>query len=262
MCIDAQRVYGQSIIQDAISHAGMRGRFRELLIDGMLTPWLPPSVISMTGTVVSMRNHFRSKTQEDILLVDQQISPMVTIKQRVDEGVVLRNSVLMRIEVKSNLQKSHVDDFAISCQEFSEIPLDMDNERYESGSTKLLNINALFAYRSDQSAETILNWIRPHAGMISLVCVANRGFWKIAHNNGECQNSNFLWCEYACQWEKSSPFTEILKHPAEAERIAAFTGISSNTSFDQHIRAQGRDRLASLESGVGHYFDSWRKVEN
>lgn len=260
MCIDAQRVYGQSIIQDAISHAGMRGRFRELLIDGMLTPWLPPSVTSMTGTVLSKHNHFRSTTQEDILLVDKQVAPMVTIKQGVDEGVVLRNSVLMRAEVKSNLRRSHIDDFVTSCNEFAQVHLDVDDERHACGRFGLLNINALFAYRSDISAETILQWVTPHAGMISMVCVANKGFWKSAPKTTEDISKGFCWHEYDCQWAKNTRFTEILKHPAEAERIAAFTAISSNTAFNQHILAQGRDRLASLESGVGHYFNTWRPV--
>ena len=43
------------------------------------------------------------------------------------------------------------------------------------------------------------------------------------------------------------------KNNEEAERLAAFIGIMSNTAFNQHISAQGRDRLASLEAGIGQF---------
>jgi hypothetical protein len=43
--------------------------------------------------------------------------------------------------------------------------------------------------------------------------------------------------------------------------LAAFVGLISNTSFDQHIKSQGRDRLASIESGIGQYFtNNWKQL--
>ena len=75
MIVDAERAISLAKLQSALEHSGLQGRFRELVVNELLAPWLPPSVFCGTGTVVSFRNHFRSKTQEDVLLVDRSISP-------------------------------------------------------------------------------------------------------------------------------------------------------------------------------------------
>lgn len=240
MIIDAQRVIKLAEQQSKLEHSGLQGRFRELLIDGLLEPWLPLTVQCATGTVVSSKNTFRSKTQEDILLIDQQISPAVLIKKEAMEGVYLRNSVLARIEVKSNLEVSHVKEFEDSCNQFHSLNLDLDNERFQAKKIKMQEINILFAFGSKKTKETIFSWFSSVTnGKFSIICVANHGLWKI--------NSNNQWDEYKCK----------LTTNKEAERLAAFIGIISNTAFNQHISAQGRDRLASLEGGIGQYFDSW-----
>lgn len=240
--IDASRVVALAEQQARLEHAGLRGRFRELLIDDILEPWLPKTVKCATGTVVSFQNHFRSKTQEDILLIDQSISPSVLIKPHAQEGVYMRNSVLARIEVKSNLTVAHVKQFKKSCEEYRELKLDLDNERYEAGQVNLMELNLLFAFKSDRSQNTVFSWFNTiNDGSLSAVCVLNHGLWKI--------NQNGRWDEYVCR-------TNFV----EAERLAAFVGLMSNTSYHQHLSAQGRNRLASLEGGIGQHFNSWQEL--
>jgi hypothetical protein len=242
MLIDANRVVALGEQQSRLEHSGLQGRFRELLIDDILEPWLPPTVRCATGTVVSFRNHFRDKTQEDILLIDQSISPAVLIKPSTHEGVYMRNSVLARIEVKSNLESKHVSEFKTSCEEYKQLGLDLDNERFEANRINMMELNFLFAFHSKKTSETVFSWFSDTLDrLISAVCVLDHGLWRI--------NANGNWDEYCCQ----------TRNPA-AERLAAFVGLVSNTSFSQHIQSQGRDRLASLEGGIGQYFNFWTEL--
>lgn len=251
MMIDAHRVIELAKQQMPLEHPGLRGRFRELLVDGMLEPWLPPTVACATGTVISFANQYRKKTQEDILLIDRSISPSVLLKPRVQEGVFLRNSVLARIEVKSCLEKSDVADFKTSCEEFRQLKLDLTNEQIKADMIRMEEINFLFSFDSSALKETTLNWFCDiKDGSISAVCVANKGFWKW---------TGTAWSEFIC----SRPIVDGNECPVEnaekdaSERVAAFASFVSNTAFNQHIRAQGRDPLASLEGGVGQYFNQW-----
>jgi hypothetical protein len=249
LLIDASRVIALGKQQSRLEHPGLQGRFREILIDGILEPWLPPTVRCATGTVISFRNHHRSKTQEDILLIDQSISPSVLIKPYTQEGVYMRNSVLARIEVKSNLEKKHVVGFKKSCQEYNQLKLDLDDERYNANRINIMELNFLFAFGSKRSSKTVLSWFKETIdGSISAVCILNHGFWKL--------NENRKWSEYLCCNQNPND-----KSLAAAEHLAAFVGLISNTSFDQHIKSQGRDRLASIESGIGQYFtNNWKQL--
>lgn len=242
--IDAARVVTLAEQQSKITHPGIKGRFRELLVDGILEPWLPSSVQCATGTVVSFANSFRSKTQEDILLIDQSISPSILIKPYIQEGVYMRNSVLARIEVKSTLDSGAFDGFKTSCAEYNLLNLDLDNERFEAKRISMQEISLLFAFKASVQKDTVFSWIRSTTdGSISAVCVLDQGFWKL--------NNSRNWDEYECQTTN-----------VEVERLAAFVGLISNTAFSQHISAQGRDRLSSLESGVGQYFNKWIPYNN
>lgn len=243
MIIDAHRVIALAEQQSYLEHQGLKGRFRELLVDGILEPWLPPTVQCATGTVISWINTFRNKTQEDILLIDRSISPAVLLKPHVQEGVYLRNSVLARIEVKSSLDSKHIENFKDACHQFRTLGIDVTNEQAEAKKIDMMELNMLFAFKSAMSKEAVLSWFGSTIdGSISAVCVPEHGLWRIGCNNS--------WLEYHCQTVN-----------IEAERLAAFVGLISNTAFNQHMAAQGRDSLSSLESGVGQYFNSWIPVE-
>jgi hypothetical protein len=246
---DARRIRELAEQQSALENNGLKGRFRELLIDGMLDPWLPPTVQCATGTVVSSKNYFRNQTQEDVLLIDRSISPSVLAKRSAQEGVFTRNSVLARIEVKSTLEKADIEQFRESCRQFQNVQLDLTDEQlhyHKKNDINYSTINFLFAFKSSASAETTFNWFRDSNkdGSISAVCVADRGYWMIVPGDTPTQ---FNWVEYQC----------LTTTDPAAERIAAFTGVTSNTAFDQHLRANGRDPLASLNGGVGKHFQSW-----
>jgi hypothetical protein len=249
MIVDAERAISLAKLQAALEHSGLQGRFRELLVNELLAPWLPPSVFCGTGTVVSFRNQFRSKTQEDVLLVDRSVSPPVLIDPGVREGVYLRNSILGRIEVKSILEKAHLRDFQDSCAQYRLLSLDLDKERLahrdESGA-QMPELNFLFGFGCAKTCETAFRWFSETCdGSLSVICIANLGLWRIAK-----PDNDFVWEEYQCQTNRE-----------DAERIAAFVALMSNSTSDQHLVAQGRNRLDSLEGGVGQYFNHWQKVD-
>ena len=243
MLADAAHVIRLADQQVSISHLGLRGRFREILVAGMLQPWLPPAVICGTGTVISHSGVHRSRTQEDLLLIDRAICPRVLADQNTEEGVYLRNSVLARTEIKSKLSASGVNGFIESCLEYSQVKLDLTDERLEhwrSTDRHQAELNFLFAFKSDQDGceldrlQRLMNNQAAPDGMVSALCVVSKGFWYLTANG----------------WKAYEPQTG---EPA-AERVAAFAGFISNTCFEQHIRYLGRDPLDSLEGGVGQYF--------
>jgi hypothetical protein len=178
-------------------------------------------------------------TPPDEIIRLLSISPAVLLKPQGNEGVYLRNSVVARIEVKSSLDSGKVQGYLESCEQYKKLLLDLDDERFKAGKINIQSINILFAFKSKGTKDTISSWFSSITdGSISVVCIPQYGFWRITEQG--------LWLEYKCQ-------TEHL----EAERLAAFVGLVSNTAFNQHMALQGRERLASLESGVGHYFNHW-----
>jgi hypothetical protein len=199
------------------------------------------------GHCYFVQNKFRSKTQEDILLIDRSISPPVLIQPNGAEGVYLRNSVLGRVEVKSTLTKTHLKEFRTSCDEFHNVPHDVDDERFHyrrENNHQLQNLNFIFAFDASTSdPRTAYEWLGEPDGLVSAVCISTLGFWKVGFEKG-----SMAWFRYECKTENP-----------EAERTAAFAAFISNAAIDQHITFQGRDRLDSLEGGVGHYFNNWLK---
>lgn len=173
--------------EEKIQHTGLRGRLRELLIDNILTPWLPPYVLSGTGTV----NLTRESTQDDIILFDKTLAPPILGGNNIKEGVFLFNSVLARIEVKSTATRGYIKDFASTSLELSKLNFTVGPKfNAESYYTAF---NLFFAFKSDADLENKnpdfelkrlievmkeLN-IDPLSGVISMICIIGKGFWKI-----------------------------------------------------------------------------------
>ncbi len=63
--------------ESKITHNGLKGRFRELLVDHLLAPWLPPYVRCGTGMIIARENKSRQHTQDDIILYDLSLAPPI-----------------------------------------------------------------------------------------------------------------------------------------------------------------------------------------
>jgi len=99
---DAAHLVARATVERAVAHKGLRGRFRELLVDALLAPWLPPYAGCGTGMIVDVLDRVRESTQEDIVVFDRSLVPAVLAHPAALEGVFPVDGVLMRIEVKSN----------------------------------------------------------------------------------------------------------------------------------------------------------------
>jgi hypothetical protein len=92
-----------SEIKRAITHPGIKGRFRELLIDNLITPWLPPDVQSGTGMIIDAAGQARQFTQDDIILFDKSIvPPILSSPSGASEGVFYITALSQ--ELKLNLR--------------------------------------------------------------------------------------------------------------------------------------------------------------
>jgi hypothetical protein len=105
---DAAHVVMRAEAEQTLVHKGMRGRFRELLVDALLAPWLPPYASCGTGMIVDAQDRVRESTQEDIVVFDRSLIPPVLAHPTGAEGVFPVDGVLMRIEVKSLLTKAEL----------------------------------------------------------------------------------------------------------------------------------------------------------
>jgi hypothetical protein len=115
-------VLALSETEKVVTHPGIRGRFRELLIDNLITPWLPPYVQSGTGMIIDADGEARQFTQDDIILFDKSIvPPILSSSLGASEGVFLYNSVIARIEVKSKFTRGDLQKLISSSRDIAKI---------------------------------------------------------------------------------------------------------------------------------------------
>jgi hypothetical protein len=107
-----------------VSHLGLRGEVREILVRDLFRPLLPADVGVGTGEIISYTNQTSSQT--DIILFDRRILPPVLFEDRL--GLFPIESVLYAIEVKSKLT-------ATSCGMLTEQQPVSQNSRTQPGTT-------------------------------------------------------------------------------------------------------------------------------
>jgi hypothetical protein len=242
---DAAHLLARADHASQLQHQGIKGRFRELLVNDMLRPWLPPYVSCGTGMVIAAENKVRQFTQDDIIVYDRSlVPPVLAADGYAQEGVFLYNSVLMRIEVKSTLTRNDIRTFVAASLEVGNLEVSVQsgtNGPFEGA------YNLLFAYESDaqgkEDADFQLRRVTevmqeqgcdPLSGKISMICIPSHGFWKLGTSGGK-----------RC-WQR------LVENTAE-DRVSWFVGCVSNSCYQTHARRQGRDPTIGLEGGIGMY---------
>jgi len=246
---DSLHLIHLSTNEEKVQHTGLRGRLRELLINNILTPWLPPYVLTGTGTIIEAKNLKRESTQDDIILFDKTLAPQILGSSSANEGIFLYNNVLARIEVKSTVTRGFMKDFCSTSSELSKLRFTVGNGfsgNYDGA------FNLFFAFKSDADLENknenfelkrlveVMKEleINPLSGIVSMICIIGKGFWKIGLKPDKTTKT----------WQK-------LNSNEEADQIAWFVGCVSSSCFRAHTQRQGRDTSKSLESGIGMYLD-------
>ena len=242
---DAAHIINLAEHESRLQHSGLKGRFRELLIDNILTPWLPPYISCGTGMIIAAENKLRESTQDDIIIYDQSLVPPVLTSAHAPEGIFLFNSVLARVEVKSTLTRGYAKDFVKSSLEIAALRFSV-----HPNCTPNLEgpFNLLFAFGSDAEGRDdpdfevkrlheVMNEcnVDPKSGVVSMLCVPGKGFWKL----GIGKNGNKVWLR--------------LDSPSANDHLVWFVGCVSNSCFLGHAKRQGRDPTLGLEGGIGNY---------
>jgi hypothetical protein len=242
---DANHAMAIADQQKVLQHQGLKGRFRELVINNLLAPWLPPYCACGTGMIIQGgSNVVRESSQDDIIVYDCSLTPPVLASSQAPEGIYLYNSVLIRMEVKSTVSLNAARDFARSSKELSQLLLTV-----EDGCPKgrfLGAINTFVAFATDLTNDDPDSELRrfiqameeegvdPLSGIVSAICIVGRGYWKIGEESGQRV------------WHR-------LNSQIPADHLVWLVGVASNTCFKMHsIRIGGNPQL-SLESGIGQY---------
>jgi hypothetical protein len=165
-----------------LRHPGLIGRLREILVQNVIQPFLPPTVDVRTGTIVSLDGEREHRIQDDIVLFSHEAAPLL---MDWEQAVMPIEGVLAQIEVKSTLTRADVRDAVLAAVELRELG---------AGTAP---IGMLFAFDSDlnvqSEADRLMDVLREVgfvavAGQatspIQLITVATRGTWTLTSRNG------------------------------------------------------------------------------
>lgn len=237
---DSRHTASLSQIDGQVGHPGVKGRFRELLLNNLLAPWLPVAVGTGTGIIVDHEQRVFDAGQDDIIIFDQMLSPAVLASTNSTHGVYLYDNVLCRVEVKSTLTKADLTSFAQSSKKISELKLATRHPDQSPDVFGTLNFLAAFdtqvalgqelTYLCDAIAA---EGVDPTGGIVSMLCIANRGLWLVAVKDDGTR-----------AWKK------LRMSPNDP--LAYFVGIVSNSCFDQRAARMG---VKQLGGGIGLYLD-------
>lgn len=176
-----------------IPHAGLQGGFREMLVESLLRPHLPPTCGLHSGTIVD-RDGARfitksplgkTKVEDDVVIVDlEAIPPLFIDEQERGKSIIPVESVIARIEVKSTLNAVELRDALDGAMMFNSLGNALPKDALTDGAA----LRLLFAFDSDLAAGGKSEFVRlkeavlaAHASMdippIMGLCVAGRGTW-------------------------------------------------------------------------------------
>lgn len=248
---DAAHTIAVANCEEAIQHAGVRGRLREILIANLLAPWLPPFCKCVTGMIIEAENKPRKSTQDDILVIDPSIAPPILANPDGPDGIFLLNSVLLRIEVKSQISKQGLREFVNASSEI----IKMQFRKQPGCETKFTHpYSILVAFKSDsQSDEWDYEYDRfrevlkevgyPPAlsGFVSAICVVDKGFWFLG---GDKLNRS---------WRRFVSFKQDGEVGRNDDRLACLVAQASDVAYLAHAERQGRDPSQGLEAGIGQF---------
>jgi hypothetical protein len=183
----AQAAVGAARAVKGISHSGLKGRLREIVIRDLLRPLLPSDVGLGTGQIITAINQYSQ--EQDVVLFDRSILP--PILHEGTTGIFPIESVLFAIEVKSTLTAERLKSSNESANQLRSLEY-FPGEFDDSGkpiqlSTKRL-IPAILAFDSDlsETGKTELERFKEIWGgstdepPIQMLCVVGRGLstWK------------------------------------------------------------------------------------
>jgi hypothetical protein len=213
-----------------IDHPGVRGRAREIFVQDMLRPILPPYVEFGSGKIADSKGNMSAET--DVVIYSRQTLPPLLFES--DFGIYPAEAVIYAIEVKSKLTVAEIQTtikkFA-RLRDLQYLPSAL-NERYQQiAPNSVPAIPWLFAFETDLAygGKDELERYREYDAnadsnpIVPVFCVAGRGYWWFKPN------------EPKEKWIKHLPTDDH-------EEAVEFIGGIANTIPDQVMR-EGRPRF-------------------
>ena len=195
-----------------ITHSGIRGRVREILIKELFKPLLPANIGISSGQIVACKSGKLSREQ-DIIIYDSSLLPPMDFDA--STAIVPIESVLYTIEIKSRLTRGDLVSSDLSAGELAEFDY-LPGRSLVNGQEQLHPsaqlISVLFALDSDLKASEhgeVQRYKKIYAGRapnLKAICVAGRGYWY--ENQGS-------WWKFRAE--------------LEADDVLAFIGGVTNT---------------------------------
>jgi hypothetical protein len=254
---DAGHLVTRAEAEELTGHKGLRGRFRELLVDAILAPWLPPYAACGTGMIVDVDDKVRKSTQEDVVVFDRSLVPAVFAHDSAMEGVFPYDGVLARVEVKSTLTRPKLRKAVLAAGDTYEMHFSGSE-----GRTAARPISAIFAFKSDLTGGAVdelgrLLSVVDECGLyyggpceavpgpIPALCVVGRGSWGFG-GIGEAKP----------QWLRAKMTTQY-------DEILHFVGMISNSCFHIHMNRQGviLNSTRGAGGGIGNFIMSYDTYE-
>jgi hypothetical protein len=178
----AQAAIGAATAAVRVSHKGLKGHLRELLIKELLRPFLPADVGIGSGEIITAYGDRSS--QQDIVIYDRRVAPPIVYEA--GYGIFPVESVLFVIEVKSILDVTALRAADESARALCGFKYSPPHGGFPEGHQVEAVIPHLVAFSSDLSGpsetgryDSMLNQRAP--GLLGL-CVVGKGFWFRADN--------------------------------------------------------------------------------
>lgn len=208
---------------ERMSHGGLKGRFREIVLANLLSPLLPSTCVCVHGTTVDAdgvtyperggrREGDVQVTEDDILIVDRDLIPACFVGEY--DAIVPMESVLMRIEVKTKITASELDAILIAAKKYRALKYATPPGEYVVKGGE--SIQLIFAFRTDLTEKSeiqrLLEKFTEHKAdledpPIKGICVVGKGFWLFKEEQ---------------QWQ-------FINADDEHNEILAFLGVVCNT---------------------------------
>jgi hypothetical protein len=166
-----------------VTHSGVKGAIREILIRELLRPLLPSDVGIGTGRIATSGG--QSSTQQDIIIYNRRILPPVLFEETL--GVFPIESVLAIVEVKSTLTSTELRSSHENAKAIQEFPY-RAGERVNGGVRPTTQdvkraISTIFAFSSDLASggktelERLTELDSSDDPPVRAICVSGRGYW-------------------------------------------------------------------------------------
>lgn len=179
-----------------ITHKGLKGQLREIVIRDLFRPLLPSDVGTGTGQIISAGN--RQSRQQDVVIFDKSILPPILLEE--STGIFPIEAVLYAIEIKSRITATGIRSSHASATQLMGFDYQSgDYDEFGKATPHIVGkvISSVLAFDTDLSPEgendiDRYNRIRgSDYPAVQAICVVGRGYWYWFHDRWETRKCTY-----------------------------------------------------------------------